>query len=98
MTCLISVKIGVKLGVTGIHMHVAVMRGRITRAQFHEDSVTDDGANEGAEGKMRISMDAEVNPSEWKTITGWREEVVHIEKKVDVGWHGAVFKRVTAMT
>ena len=90
MKCLISVKIGVKLGVTGIHIHVA--------QEFHEDSMTDDGANEGAEGKMRISMDAEVNPSEWKTITGWREEVVHTEKKVDVGWHGAVFKMVTAMT
>ena len=48
-------------------MHVAVMR--ITR-QFHEDSMTDDGANEGAEGKMRTSMDAEVNTSKWKTITG----------------------------
>ena len=60
--------------------------------------MTDDAANEGAEGKMRISMDAEVNPSEWKTITGWGEEVVHTEKKVDVGWHGVVFKMVTAMT
>ena len=57
MKCLISVKIGVKLGVAGIHIHVAVMRGRITRVQFQEESVTDDGATEGAEGKTSISID-----------------------------------------
>ena len=34
---------------------------------------------------MKISMDAKVNTSKWKTITGWREEVVQTEKKVDVG-------------
>ena len=66
----------------GIHIHVAVVRRRIARVQFHEDSTTevelviqtrpmgpehgggaDDAANEGAQGKLRICMDAKVNPS-----------------------------------
>ena len=43
-------------------------------------------------------MDVKVNPSYWMTITGWGEEDVQTERKVDVGWHGAVFKMVAAVT